>query len=68
MIRLGNVRGSIGFGSVASRLAKWILKKDGIALVRYRPELHYMRGPGPRSREKLELESKGLAKSQVGDR
>ncbi len=26
--------------------------KNGLLIDRYRPELHYMRGPGPKSREK----------------
>ena len=29
-----------------------VLRRFGLALTTYKPELHYMRGPGPKWREK----------------
>jgi hypothetical protein len=42
--------------SLANAIARWIgaLWRVFAARDRYRPELHYMRGPGPRSSEKLD--------------
>jgi hypothetical protein len=35
------------------------LRRFGFALEAYRPELHYMRGPGPKCREKHLAASRG---------
>jgi hypothetical protein len=46
----------MGHGDFATRLALWAVGKmrqlDRNLLESYRPELHYMRGPGPKWREK----------------
>jgi hypothetical protein len=36
-----------------------VLRRLGLAFETYRPELHYMRGPGPKWREKHVAASRG---------
>jgi hypothetical protein len=36
-----------------------LLRRLGVAVESYRPELHYMRGPGPKWREKHLAASRG---------
>jgi hypothetical protein len=46
----------MGHGNLATRVASWAVGKmrqlDRNLFDSYRPELHYMRGPGPKWREK----------------
>jgi hypothetical protein len=37
----------------ASAVSRWVQRLTASALDPYRPELHYMRGPGPKCREKM---------------
>jgi hypothetical protein len=57
--------------AMRSRLAQCVTEIWVILLRRcfdpYRPELHYMRGPGPRSREKT-FNAPGLLRPNVGQR
>jgi hypothetical protein len=58
------------FSMIATSILGSVLRKAGLALfgfvaghdgapARYRPEAHYMRGPGPKWREKHRLDDSG---------